>query len=154
VARRLFPTEKSGNGRVESRGSEHGEGTISQEEGSAASTLTSPEFMAISHDSHMTTSATPTKQSDGSHENRITSPDSHMSIHSNHADSTLNHLTNHVLSCSSQMGCSSPSTNMATSLVVSSWFPQMEDLPRPSSPTAINRVFKVVFLGEKGISEC
>ena len=35
------------------------------------------------------------------------------------------------------------------SLTMSSWLPRREDLPRPSSPHDVSRVFKVVFLGEE-----
>ena len=38
------------------------------------------------------------------------------------------------------------------SLTFSGWMPRRGDLPRPSSPTAINRVFKVVFIGTPPLS--
>ena len=57
-----------------------------------------------------------------------------------------NHVTaNHTHSATSQ---TTPPGQQDSSLSLSSWIPRRDDLPRPSSPTAVNRVFKVIFLGE------
>ena len=57
-----------------------------------------------------------------------------------------NHVTaNHTHSAVSQTTLTG---QQDSSLSLSSWIPRRDDLPRPSSPTAVNRVFKVIFLGK------
>ena len=60
--------------------------------------------------------------------------------HENHV------IANHAHSAATQTSVSGKQDS--SSLSLSSWIPRREDLPRPSSPTAVNRVFKVIFLGE------
>ena len=71
------------------------------------------------------------------------SHDSHVTT-SGHTDTALSHLTNDILTYSNQVAMTTAG-NMATQ---SSWLPPRDDALRPSSPMAVNRVFKVIFLGE------
>ena len=155
VQRRLFPSDESSGSRVNSRASKQGEEHTAHEEDSMFSSIpASLETNPMSHnDSYMTTSTTSTLRqmnSIGSHDSHMTSHDSHMTNHK--SSSPLNNLTDHILSCSTQPNphhhSSSFSQSNSASLVVSSWLPHRDNLPRPTSPTAVNRVFKVVFLGK------
>ena len=73
------------------------------------------------------------------------SHDSHVSS-SQVSSSALSHLTNDILTYSAQVAMypeKSESVSEAT------WLQSQDDGIRPTSPTAVSRVFKVVFLGER-----
>lgn len=130
--------------------------TAHDEDSLISSISATPEPNSTSHDeSYMTTSTTSTLRHmnsvDSHDDSHMTSRDSHMT--NPKSSSPLNNLADHILSCSTQPNphhqiSSSSSQSNSTSLVVSSWLPHRDDLPRPTSPTAVNRVFKVVFLGK------
>lgn len=74
----------------------------------------------------------------GSHDNHV--PETNTST-------ALSHLTNDILTYSSQVAMTT--TDNASSVSQSTWLPSSHgDTLRPSSPMAVNRVFKVVFLGQ------
>lgn len=162
VQRQLFPYDESAGSVMDSPSvSKQRETLTAHEEDSLVSSISAtPEPNSTSHDeSYMTTSTTSTLQQ----MNSVESHDSHMRSHDSHmtnpkSSSPLNNLADHILSCSTQPTphhhSSSSSQSNSTSLVVSSWLPHRDDLPRPTSPTAINRVFKVVFLGKILSSWC
>ena len=68
--------------------------------------------------------------------------------------SALSHLTNDILTYSSQVSRATASAggdgeDQSGSVSQSTWLPgHRDDVLRPVSPMAVNRVFKVVFLGE------
>ena len=61
-------------------------------------------------------------------------------------NSALSHLTNDILTYSNQVSRGTPAATSSVSQ--STWLPPRNEVLRPSSPMAVNRVFKVVFLGE------
>ena len=68
-------------------------------------------------------------------------------------DSALSHLTNDILTYSSQASRGAVRTgDQMTSVSQSTWLPPREEPLRPSSPMAVNRVFKVVFLGKMAVA--
>lgn len=79
------------------------------------------------------------------------SRDTHVTPSDDHETSpeptntALSHLTNDILTYSAQVSKTTGDNTSQTPWIQSS---QNEDL-RPSSPMAVNRVFKVVFLGKK-----
>ena len=75
-----------------------------------------------------------------SHDNHVTSGGSTVS------SSALSHLTNDILAYSAQVGMATP--EKSTSVSRATWVDAEESSLRPPSPMTVNRVFKVVFLGE------
>ena len=148
VARRLFPNEGPQEKTVV-ESSDHSEVPHVQEVAESRDRGNSPlgDYVNDTGSEVSNTPASPMEEShDRSHDNHVTSPANHVtpSPPSNH----INHLANHMLTCSSQVTSHTPTNPTGiSSLSLSSWMPRRDDLPRPSSPTAVNRVFKVVFLG-------
>lgn len=90
---------------------------------------------------------TPPKQYDSNH---VTTPSGPSS---NRDPSPLHDLTNNMLSYSSQVtGSTAQGMQTDASLTISSWIPRSDNLRRPTSPTAISRIFKVAFLGETTVA--
>ena len=81
---------------------------------------------------------------DKSRDTHVTPPDDHETSPEPN-NTALSHLTNDILTYSAQVSRTTGDNASQTPWLQSS---QNEDL-RPSSPMAVNRVFKVVFLGEK-----
>ena len=81
-----------------------------------------------------------------SHDTHVTSSDSHVTK-TEPTDTALSHLTNDILTYSNQVAMTTTDNTAAVSQ--STWLPSREDVLRPTSPMAVNRVFKVVFLGKK-----
>ena len=95
---------------------------------------------------HDTSQEAPPTSSSRSHDPHVTK--------ATHADSALSHLTNDILTYSSQVSRATTGDQTA-SVSQSTWLPVPRDeILRPSSPMAINRVFKVVFLGELAREQC
>ena len=82
---------------------------------------------------------------DETHDPPVTPPDSHMT-NSEPSDTAISHLTNDILTYSSQVAMTAP--DITASVSQSTWLPSSRDILRPTSPMAVNRVFKVVFLGK------
>lgn len=80
---------------------------------------------------------------DKSHDTHVTPSDDHVTDPEPN-NTSLSHLTNDILTYSAQVSKTTGETASQTPWLQSS---QNEAL-RPSSPTAVNRVFKVVFLGK------
>lgn len=77
------------------------------------------------------------------------SHDSHVTKKSKSTNSALSHLTNDILTYSNQVATAATTTT-DDSVSQSTWLrSSRNDVMRPSSPMAVNRVFKVVFLGKK-----
>ncbi|CAI8006707.1 Ras and EF-hand domain-containing protein [Geodia barretti] len=66
-------------------------------------------------------------------------------------NSALSHLTNDILTYSSQVSRGTPAATSSVSQ--STWLPNRNEVQRSSSPMAVNRVFKVVFLGNSGVGK-
>ena len=89
----------------------------------------------------------PSDQQKESHDVQVTSPDTHVTTTSTLA---LTHLTNDILTYSSQVATTTQQEESG-SVSKSKWLRSSsgDGIPRSASPMAVNRVFKVVFLGEK-----
>ena len=88
---------------------------------------------------------------DETHDPPVTPPDSHMT-NSEPSDTAISHLTNDILTYSSQVAMTAPDSTASVSQ--STWLPSSRDFLRPTSPMAVNRVFKVVFLGKDMYTWC
>ena len=99
---------------------------------------------------HTELSGQESSRRDGSHDTHVTSSGSHVTG-SEPANTALSHLTNDILTYSNQVAMTT--TDSTSSASQSTWLPSSrDDILRPSSPMAVSRVFKVVFLGKKFIT--